>query len=302
MTAARHLLLGRRELLAAFGVLMLPRALRADGPARLVVAGGALTEIVVALGSGGRLVGVDTTSLYPERVVAGLPKVGYLRTLSAEGILSLNPSMLLVSDQAGPPGVLDQLRAVKLPMKVVPETFSAENVVEKVIAVADALGQRAAGAAMASAIDADLRSVNDAVSDLKRPSVLFILSSTGDRLMAAGQATAAETMIDLAGARNALQGYSNYKPLSSESALAADPDVIVLPDHAVSALGGMTAVKRLPQLAPTRAAAAGRIVSMDSLYLLGLGPRIAHAARDFAAALHPEAKLPALPARTWTGA
>jgi hypothetical protein len=84
--------------------------------------------------------------------------------------------------------------------------------------------------------------------------VLFVLSSTGNRLMAAGQATAAETMIDLAGARNAIRGYDNYKPLSPESALAADPDVIVFPDHAVAALGGRDEIRKLPQLAVTRAA------------------------------------------------
>ncbi|MBM3549954.1 MAG: hemin ABC transporter substrate-binding protein [Alphaproteobacteria bacterium] len=302
MTSSGKLSLRRRELLAAFGVSMMPRALLAADMARLVVGGGALTEIVVALGAGAQIVGVDTTSLYPARLVEKLPKIGYLRTLSAEGILSLSPSMLVVSDQAGPPSVLDQLRSVKLPLAVVPETSAADHVSEKVVAVAEAIGRREKGAEMAATIVADLKAARDAISSLKRPSVLFILSSTGDRLMAAGQATAAETMIDLAGARNAVQGYVNYKPLSSESAMAADPDVIVLPDHAVSALGGAAAVKRLPQLASTRAAAAGRIVSMDSLYLLGLGPRIAHAARDFAAALHPEARLPDLPVRAWTTA
>jgi iron complex transport system substrate-binding protein len=122
MTSLRQLSLRRRELLAAFGALMIPRVLRAADAARLVVAGGALTEIVVALGAGSHIVGVDTTSLYPATLAERLPKIGYLRTLSAEGILSLNPSMLVVSDQAGPPGVLDQLRAVKLSLAIVPET------------------------------------------------------------------------------------------------------------------------------------------------------------------------------------
>ncbi len=295
-------MLRRRDLLtAALGLAALPRGLRAASlPDRLVVAGGALTEIVVALGGAGRLVGVDTTSLYPAKVVEPLPRIGYIRTLSAEGILSLNPSFLLASDQAGPPAVIDQLRAVKLPLALVEETFAADHVPAKVLKVAEALGQDAAGKALAETIAADLASVRAAVSGLAKPSVLFVLSNTGDRLMAAGQATAAETMIGLAGARNAIQGYTSYKPLSAEAALAADPDILVFPDHVVTALGGRAAIARLPQVSVTRAAAAGRIVSMDSLYLLGLGPRTAHAAHDFATALHPGARLPALPARAWT--
>lgn len=302
MTSSGRFVIGRRELLAAFGVLALPRGTRAAEADRLVVAGGALTEIVVALGAAPRLVGVDTTSLYPMKVVEPLPKVGYFRGLSAEGILSLKPSMLIVSDQAGPPSVLDQLRAVKLPMAVVAETFSADHVSEKVVIVAEAIGDKAAGTMMAATIKDDLETVRRSIAGLDWPSVLFVLSSTGDRLMAAGQSTAAETMIALAGGRNAVQGYANYKPLSAESALVADPDVIVFPDHALNALGGIEAARKLPQLSATRAAGAGRIVSMDSLYLLGLGPRIAHAARDFAAALHPKATLPALPVRAWTAA
>jgi len=301
-STANRVVLGRRELIAAFGLLALPRELRAAEADRLVVAGGALTEVVVALGAASRLVGVDTTSLYPTRVVEPLPKVGYFRSLSAEGILSLKPSMLIASDQAGPPGVLDQLRAVKLPMAVVAETFSADHVPEKVATVAQAIGDKAGGAAMAATIKDDLETVRRSIAALDTPSVLFVLSSTGDRLMAAGQSTAAETMIALAGARNAVQGYTNYKPLSAESALVADPDMIVFPDHALTALGGIEAARKLPQLSATRAASAGRVVSMDSLYLLGLGPRIAHAARDFAALLHPKAALPSLPSRAWTAA
>jgi len=294
--------LRRRDLLAAaLGLAALPPGLRAALlPDRLVVAGGALTEIVVALGCAPRLVGVDTTSLYPAKVVGSLPRIGYIRTLSAEGILSLNPSFLLASDQAGPPAVIDQLRAVKLPLALVEETFAADYVPAKVMKVAEALGQETAGKAMAETIAADLASVRAAVAGLAKPSVLFVLSNTGDRLMAGGQATAAETMIGLSGARNAIQGYTSYKPLSAEAALAANPDILVFPDHVVTALGGRAAIANLPQVSATRAAASGRIVSMDSLYLLGLGPRIAHAAHDFATALHPGARLPALPARAWT--
>lgn len=295
-------MLHRRDLLAVFSLAMVPCGLRAALPDRLVVAGGALTEIVVALGGGSRLVGVDTTSLYPAKVVEPLPRIGYLRTLSAEGVLSLNPSLLLASDQAGPPGVIDQLRAVRLPLALIEETFAADHVPTKVEKVAEALGQEAAGKAMAEIIVTDLASVRAAVSGLVKPSVLFVLSNAGDRLMAAGQATAAETMIQLAGARNAIRGYTSYKPLSAEAALAADPDVIVVPDHVVTALGGRAALARQPPLAMTRAAASGRIVSMDSLYLLGLGPRVAHAAHDLATALHPGVRLPALPARSWTAA
>jgi iron complex transport system substrate-binding protein len=294
--------LSRRAVLAGgLGLALLPRASAAAFPERLVVAGGALTEIAVALGGARSLVGIDSTSLYPHRVVDPVPKIGYLRTLSAEGILSLNPSLLLASDQAGPPSVFDQLRAVRLPLALIAESFAVDDVPGKVATVADALGQGAAGREMAAAVAQDLASLRAMVAGLAAtPAVLFVLSNASDRLMAAGQATAAETMIALAGGRNAIHGYANYKPLSAEAAVAADPDVIVIPDHVLTALGGVEAVRRMPQIAATRAGSAGRIVAMDTLFLLGLGPRVAHAGRALAGALHPNAHLPDLPARAWT--
>ena len=117
--------LSRRHVLAAagaaFGAGLMPRPVRAVGAERLVVAGGALTEIVAALGAGDRIVGVDDTSLHPPALVRSLPKIGYLRTLAAEGILSLDPSLVIATDQAGPPPVIGQLRAVGTKLLIVPE-------------------------------------------------------------------------------------------------------------------------------------------------------------------------------------
>ncbi|MEZ5647777.1 MAG: ABC transporter substrate-binding protein [Alphaproteobacteria bacterium] len=267
-------------------------------PKRVVIAGGALTEIAVALGAGKNLVGVDTTSLYPPTVVDPLPKIGYLRTLGAEGILSLNPTLLLVSDQAGPPGILDQLRSLKVPMAVVPETFSVDNVRAKIIAVATALSIN--GKSMLDAVTADLTAVRSVINPIKdRPKVMFILSAAGGRLMVAGTHTAAASMIAFAGGRNAIEEYEGYKPLSNESAVASEPDFILMSGQTVESAGAIDTIKSLPAIASLSAAKAGRIAIMDTLYLLGFGPRIAHAALDLAKCIHPKIIPPFLPNRPW---
>ena len=70
----------------------------------------------------------------------------------------------------------------------------------------------------------------------------------------------------------------------------------------VAALGGVDGVAALPALAQLNAAQKRRIVGLDGNYLLGFGPRTAHAIRDLAVALHPQATLPVLPARPWVTA
>lgn len=294
--------LSRRRLLgtalAGAAVAALPQSGRATKPQRIVVAGGALTEIVVALGAGDRLVGVDQTSLHPAKV-RNLPQVGYLRTLGAEGILSLSPTLVIVSDQAGPPTTMAQLRGTDVPLLVVPESYTEPAVPKKILAVARALDRMAEGNTLAASVEADLQAVQAMVAPLKRPRVLFVLSTSNGSIMAGGRETASDAMLRLAGAQNAVTDYKNFKPLNAEAALAADADVILLPDHSFVALGGKEGVAKLPALAQTAAGRAGRIYTMDTLYMLGLGPRIAHAARDLAALLHPGSALSALPARPW---
>lgn len=286
---------------SGLGAAVLPwRIGHAQGgiPSRVVIAGGALTEIAVALGIGEHLVGVDTTSLYPWNVVEPLPKIGYLRTLGAEGVLSLNPTLLLVSDQAGPPGILDQLRGTKLPVVVVPENFSSENVVDKIKAVAAALTVN--GTDLADGVATDFATVKSALAKVvDRPKVLFILSAAGGRLMAAGSHTAAASMIELAGGRNAIDGYEGYKPLSGESAIVANPDFILVSTQTLESAGGKETLKALPMLAVLDAVKTDRLFVMEALYLLGFGPRTPYAVLDLARFIHPRQTLPTLPSRAW---
>src|SRR5690606_33392795 len=86
------------------GLLFLQPAFAAE---RIVTLGGDVTEIVFALGAGAAVVATDVSSVHPA-AAAALPKLGYQRTLSAEGVLAQAPTLTLASDEAGPPPVLDQ--------------------------------------------------------------------------------------------------------------------------------------------------------------------------------------------------
>lgn len=287
----------RRDFLVGGAAAFALPALLRPAPAvaksqRLVVAGGAITEMVYRLGAEAELVGVDTTSLYPDATFK-LPKIGYFRQLSAEGILSLDPSLLLLSDQAGPPSTVDKLRHVRLPMTVIPETLAVEHVPQKMRLVAEAIGRKTEGEKQAALLLAEIDALGAAVAKLERqPRVLFLMSITDGRLLAGGAATAAETMIRFAGGRNAIIGSNGYKPISAEAALAADPDVILISDQSLEAVGGLAGLRSLLQVRALRAITENRVVTLEMLYLLGLGPRVARAGRDLAAALHPGADLP----------
>ncbi|RED44175.1 heme/hemin ABC transporter substrate-binding protein [Aestuariispira insulae] len=266
---------------------------------RIVSIGGAVTETVAALGAADRLVAVDTTSRFPVPV-QGLPQVGYLRTLAAEGILSMGPTKILASALAGPKVVLDQLAASGL-LQMIPDKPTADGVEAKIRAVGEALDLDAEAEELARQVLADMAEVNrqlDQVQD--RPKVAFLHNVGRAAPLTGGRETPASAIIELARGQNAFADFAGYKTAAPEAMIAAAPDAIIMTGGAIERFGGMEAVLALPHVAGTPAGKAGRIIKIDRLYMLGFGPRTAHAAADLAQALHPKLDLAGLPERAWT--
>lgn len=264
---------------------------RADG-GRVLSIGGSITEIVYLLGEEDRLVAVDSTSLYPAEARA-LPDVGYLRRLSVEPILALAPDLILAEGDAGPEAVIEQLEASGIALTKTEHTTDVAGVGRKIRTVADALGRSEDGARLADEITARASALSEAARRRPDPPrVLFLLSVGRGAPLAAGLDTAAAGIIEAAGGVNAISGYEGYKPLSPEAAVLADPEIVLVPDRTLEQMGGPEAILQRPEIAPTRAARAGRIVSVDGLLVFGFGPRIAEAIELLSAAFHPGSAAP----------
>lgn len=245
---------------------------------RIVSIGGAVTEIIYALGEEHRLVGRDTTSSYPP-AAESLPDVGYMRALSPEGVLSLSPSRIIMVEGSGPPETLQVLREADIPISDVPETYSAEGVLEKIHVVGAALGASEKAEVLADKLRADfelLATTRNAAS--ASPRVLFVLSVRGGRILASGTGTAADGILALAGMTNAITEFEGYKQLSDEAILTAAPDVILMMDRGGDHGGATAEILSLSTLAATPAGRSGYLVQMNGQLLLGFGPRTAEAA------------------------
>lgn len=252
---------------------------------RIVVAGGAVTEIVYALGQGNKVVGADISSLWPPEVEQ-LPRIGYLRTLSAEGILSLHPEFLLTTSEAGPPATLEHLRASQVRIETVPTGFTPEAVEAKLARVAQALGTPEQGQRLIDRFRSEWQqTVAQVERHAEKPRVLFVLAHTGGSPMVAGRNTAADAMIQLAHGENVAAGFEGYKPLTAEAAAMARPEVILITDEGIKELGGIHSLWGNVALSLTPAGQHRRVVSMNSLYLLGFGPRLPEAVRELATRL-----------------
>lgn len=286
-------LFGRPTLAAAMGLsLFLARpapasenlAVFAD-TSRIAAIGGSITEIVYALGEEGHLVARDSTSRYPAAAMA-LPDVGYMRQLSAEGVLSVNPSGILALQGSGPKEAVDVLKKSSVPFIDVPEHYSHDGILEKIRIVGKALGVDAKAETLAAETDAKLKAAEKQTASIKeRKRILFVLSIQGGKILAAGNDTAGDGIIKLAGAVNAVEGFSGYKAMSDEAIVTARPDVILAMKNAGPPIAEAE-LFAIPSITSTPAGEGRKLILMDGGYLLGFGPRTANAIHDLAVSLY----------------
>jgi iron complex transport system substrate-binding protein len=283
--------LSTRVAVLCVGLLVSHQAAAADLPQRWVSAGGALSEWVSALGGESKLVGVDTTSQHPESLKA-LPSIGYQRSLSAEGILSLRPDILIGTEEMGPPPVLSQVKAAKVQV----ELFSAQpdlpTVEKNVTRLGQLLGAEAEAkqllASYQQQLDAQKVRVAEAQSKQKAPGVLLLLGHAGGKPLIAGKDTAADWLLQQAGGHN-LATHTGYKPFSVESLASLDPEVLVFADRALTGDAAKAALfKENPILNSSGAAKTGRVLELDPTLLVGgLGPRLPAALKTLSDGFYP---------------
>lgn len=249
---------------------------------RVVSLGGSVTEIIFALGEGDRLVATDASSLYPE-AAARLPQVGYYRNLSLEGILSQRPDLLIASENAGPPEIISRIRDMGVATVAVSDDPGIGSLYERVNQIATALGVPEAGQQLQNEIQTSMAALSGVAPTGRRALVVL---HRGGPLMSAGAGTSADALLRLSGLENVAAGTRGYRPLSEEALPALGPDLIITTTTSADSAGGMDAFEERHGVAATPAGKAGRVVAINDLLLLGMGPRVAEAVRQLRAAAH----------------
>lgn len=261
-----------------------PVPVQADGQTgleqklKLISAEGGITEVVYLLEAQNMLVATDTTSLYPPEAQK-TPKIGYLRMLSAEGLVSLKPDAVITTTEAGPPVVLDQLRSAGVNLTVVDADHSWQEVKSKVAAVGRVTGKVKQAAALQKKLDAQWERavaqvkacLPEKISD--RPKLLFVLGH-GRTPSVAGQGTAADALIQMVGGVNAMQGFTGYRALNDEALLTAAPDIVLTTTQGLQTIGGEEHFWSSSSMRMIPAYANRDLIHMDALQMMGFGPRL----------------------------
>ncbi|WP_367646397.1 heme/hemin ABC transporter substrate-binding protein [Ruegeria arenilitoris] len=275
-----------RGLVTLCAALLVSAAAAQAESKRVIAIGSSLTEIVHALGQQHRLVGRDRSSSWPPEA-ADLPDVGYRRSLSPEGVLSVAPDLILALEGSGPPETIAVLQEAGVDYVTIADEFSRDGVIDKIRAVGVALGVEAEAEALAAEtarrLDLALAQASDAQD--APVNVLFLLSARGSEFVVGGAETQADTIIRMAGGKNAAAGVTGFKTMTPEAMAATAPDVILMMERQGEPILSEEELFALPAVRLTPAGRNRALIRMPGAYLLGFGPRTADAVMDLSAAL-----------------
>ena len=241
----------------------------------IVVAGGSITEILYFIGEESRIIGIDVTSNYPKETES-IPSIGYVRNLSTEGVLSLNPTLILGEDDMGPPRVVNQLMGFDVELKIIPEDQTIEGVIEKILCIASIIGSENK---VDKIIRSDLLPMVDEINYLKNKStiknkkLMLILSIQGVSPIVAGQGTSGDAFIKMVGAHNIFDSFKGWKPVSEEAIIEENPDFIIIPSRDVHKNSDFKSITTNPIFKNTKAGKENNFIFEDTMAMLGFGPR-----------------------------
>lgn len=252
---------------------------------RIVSINGTVSEVLASLGLADQIVGVDVTSTYPERL-KDRPKVGHNRNLSMEGILSLEPDLVIGTTSDIKPEAIKQLQQTGIHVQLFDRTFSPDGTKALIRQVGDSLDLKQTADSLLQQLDEELEKVSSFAASSPKPRVLFIYARGAGTMMVGGSGTPIDEMITLAGGDNVAKDLEEYKPLTPEALVKYNPDVILLFDSGLSSLGNIDGILTVKGVSETNAGKNKKIVEMDGQLLSGFGPRLATAIDELYHKIH----------------
>jgi iron complex transport system substrate-binding protein len=246
---------------------------------RIVCIGQAYNEMIYALGAQANLVGVDLSSTNPPEI-KNLPTVGYHRALSAEGILSLHPTLIIHDNNIGPDQVVHQLQDLNVPMKTFnakDESIDGEKALLREMGAYFHKEQRAEE--LCAKLDKEMAAATEAVKRYKdhprvavihfgRASNVYLVVGNGG----GGDAGSVGRMVEWAGGQMAIDKSGMQRMASPEIIAKSNPDVILMTEFGYDRLGSVEQAKTLPGVAETDAAKNNRIYRVPEHELMYFGP------------------------------
>ena len=251
-------------------------------PSRIVALVPSITDLILALGEGDRL--VARTRYDTDLRLAALPAVGGGLDPNIEAIIALRPDLVVVWPGADQP-LIGQLDAAGIAVYGA-GSQSLEDQERHTRQIARLLGIEARADSLLAHLDSSFAALATALAGVPVVSALYV--AWHDPPMTTGPGTFVDSIMSVAGGRNIFDdATSDWPQVNMEEIVSRDPDVLILPVPVTGDSGAIAWVHQTPGWRDLRAVRTGRVLLVDSELFSRPGPRIIDAANQLAELLHP---------------
>ncbi len=237
-----------------------------------------LTEIVFAVGAGDRLVGVTTYCNYPAQAQE-IRKIGDTINPNIETIIALKPQIVLVSTASQIETFTRQLEQQNIAVFVT-NPNGLDDIYKSVEKIGELFGRQENACQVVGNMQKRVADIQAKTNTVNRVTVFLQISK--EPLVTVGKATFFTDLIERAGGISLTKDVATaYPRLSKETALALNPEAIILSDSEDNrepndVFKNSPAVKN------------GKVFRVDADILSRPAPRIVDALELIARDLHPE--------------
>jgi iron complex transport system substrate-binding protein len=242
-----------------------------------------LTEIVYAVGAGNSLVGDTEYCDYPP-AAKGVAKIGDTMHPSIERIIALKPQLVLVSTASQLEAFTKQLDEQKIAVYVT-NPRSLDEVFHSIETLGGLFDRHDGAASLVADLRTRAAAVEVAIRSVRPVKVFYQVS--GEPLYTIGREAYLTDLVRRAGGVSVTADVPGAFPrFSDEAALAARPEVIILPSGGSMGTANSTVAASLKN---SPAAVNNRVYKINDDHLSRPGPRLVDGLEEMARALHPEA-------------
>ncbi len=249
---------------------------KAEQTKRVVCISKQINEYIYALGAEQDLVAVDLSSTYPEQIKK-LPNVGYHRALSAEGIISMKPTVVIHDGNIAPVAVIEQVKKVGIPLLEMHSGRGLDSAKILLREVGAYFHKESVADSVIKKMDADMVSVlnnSNKKGEKSKPRILIIhYGRAANIYLAMTKKSTANEIIEWAGGVNAIDSVGGMARTNAEMIAKSAPDIIIATDFGFDKFGSIEKFKEMPGVSLTPAAKNNRIYRIEENEIVYFGPR-----------------------------
>jgi iron complex transport system substrate-binding protein len=254
-----------------------------SSPQRVVALANGSAEIIASLGYLNILVGRDIASTSQE--LNGVPIATAGHQVVAEKILELSPDVVLIDNTTGPVTAIEVIKRAGIKVTMIDEAWTLSDIEKKITVIGEVIGAQDAALQLVGKLNSALQASG---KDHPGVRIAFLYLRGGSAIyLLGGQGSGTDSLLEHLGAIDvgAQKFTQAFSPITSESLITTDPEIILVMSKGLESVGGIEGLVSLPGIAQTKAGKNRAVIAVDDSLLLSFGPRTPDLLRQLSSAI-----------------